>query len=79
VPVSMGLERARRRNAGAAHSADPDRFETERGEFFERVRAAYLARAAAEPRRIALIDAARGAGEVGTQIIAALQSRSWIS
>ena len=37
---------------------DADRFERERAEFFERVRAGYLARAAAEPARIAVIDAA---------------------
>ena len=48
-------------------------------EFFERVRAAYLARAAAEPERIAVIDARRPADEVTAQIAAALASRAWIS
>ncbi len=47
---SRRCERARQRNAGAA----TDRFESERVEFFERVRAAYRARAAAEPERIAV-------------------------
>lgn len=34
-----------------------DRFEQERGAFFERVRAAYLARAAQEPERMKVVDA----------------------
>lgn len=51
VPVALGLERAGGRGA-------PDRFERERGEFFERVRAAYLRRAEAEPGRFRVVDAA---------------------
>ena len=46
APVRARLERARRR---AMPEPPADRFERERGEFFERVRDAYLARAAAEP------------------------------
>ena len=42
---------AQRNDAGVAH-AGQDRFELQRAEFFERVRAAYLARAAAEPERM---------------------------
>ncbi len=53
APVAEALTRARSRNAGAA----ADRFEREQSEFFERVRAAYLARAAADPARIAVVDA----------------------
>lgn len=52
VPVEIGLARANRRSA-------PDRFEQERADFFERVRGAYLAAAAHEPKRIRVIDAAR--------------------
>jgi dTMP kinase len=73
VPVRVGLERARSRKAAA------DRFETQRVDFFERVRSAYLERAAAEPGRIALIDAAAGVDGVAAQIIAALRARSWIT
>jgi len=51
VPVDTGLARTRQR-AGA-----PDRFEAERPAFFERVRGAYLRRAAADPGRIRVIDA----------------------
>jgi len=49
-------EVARRRLAGSGKKLD--RFEREDEAFFERVRAAYLARARAEPRRMRVIDAA---------------------
>lgn len=74
-PVPQALRRARHRNAGAA----ADRFESERAEFFERVRAVYLARAAAEPGRIAVIDAGQSADEVASRIFKLLEARSWIS
>lgn len=50
LPVEVGLARARRRS-------DPDRFEREDADFFERVRGVYLAAAAREPERIRVIDA----------------------
>jgi dTMP kinase len=75
APVQQALQRAQRRNAGLA----ADRFEAERAEFFERVAAVYRARAAAEPQRIALIDAAQTAEAVGAQILAVLKARTWIS
>jgi len=75
APVELALERARKRNAGAAQ----DRFERERGEFFERVRSAYLARAAAEPGRFGVVDASQPAEQVGERILELLESRSWIS
>jgi dTMP kinase len=78
IPVAAGLERARRRNAGAGR-APADRFERERVEFFERVREGYLARAAAEPERIAVIDAAGGIEEVAGEMLDALRIRQWIS
>jgi dTMP kinase len=49
-----------------------DRFEQERGEFFSRVRQAYLAIAAQEPQRVRLIDASKPLDEVQLQISAAL-------
>ncbi len=52
VPVEQGLSRA-------AERADPDRFEAEKGEFFERVRAAYLGLAAQNPQRYRIIDASQ--------------------
>ena len=55
VPVEVGLERTRRRK-------EWNRFEdTEEVAFFERVRSAYLAMAAAEPERFRVVD---GAGSV---------------
>jgi len=75
APVEQALGRARQRNAGAA----ADRFESERAEFFERVRDAYRARAAAEPGRIAMVDASQSADRVAAQILELLRARSWIS
>jgi dTMP kinase len=66
LPVDVGLARARER-AGA-----PDRFEAERHEFFEGVRAAYLERARAEPARIRVLDATAPAHEVLDAALAAL-------
>lgn len=52
----------------AASGGDPDRFEREQGDFFNRVRAAYLARAAAEPLRVRILDAARPPEEISIQL-----------
>jgi dTMP kinase len=65
VPVAVGLGRA-------AQRSEPDRFERERAEFFERVRQTYLARAAREPKRIRVIDAAREIAAVKQQLAAVL-------
>jgi dTMP kinase len=75
APVEKALARARRRNAGSPE----DRFERERSDFFERVTSVYRARAAAEPDRIAIIDATRSVEEVGARILEQLKVRSWIS
>ena len=75
APVEQALQRARQRNSGAV----ADRFESERTEFFERVRAVYRARAEAEPDRIHVIDAARSADAVAAQVLEVIEKRSWIS
>jgi dTMP kinase len=58
LPVNTGLARARKR-AGAG-----DRFEDQDRRFFERVRARYLALAAAEPTRVRVVDAAQAPDRV---------------
>ena len=58
VPVVEGRARADGRDQAA------DRIERERDEFFERARAVFLARAAAEPGRFRVIDARRDAATV---------------
>jgi dTMP kinase len=75
APIEQALQRARQRNAGAVE----DRFEIERAEFFERVQHAYRARAAAEPNRIATVDASQSADVVAARILDLLEARSWIS
>jgi dTMP kinase len=52
LPVDTGRARA-------AGRSDADRIEAEADGFFERVRAAYLARAAADPGRFRVLDASR--------------------
>ncbi|MDE2348798.1 MAG: dTMP kinase [Gammaproteobacteria bacterium] len=73
MPVAPALRRAQARGGGA------DRFESERAEFFERVRRVYLDRAAAEPRRFAVIDAGGTPDAVTHAVWAAIEARSWIS
>jgi dTMP kinase len=63
VGVAQGLERARSRGG------EPDRIEREAESFFERVRATYLARAAAEPRRFRVIDASQPPAAVVADVL----------
>lgn len=52
APVDTAMQRADRRG-------DPDRFEVEQAEFFNRVRQTYLELAAREPARFAVVDCSR--------------------
>ena len=63
APVDVGMARAGNRSA-------PDRFEQERHDFFERVRACYLQIAANEPERFVVIDTTRSIEEVRDDIAA---------
>lgn len=65
IPVAHGRARASQRG-------DADRIEAEHDDFFERVRAAYRARAQAEPRRFRIIDASQPANEVLRNAVAAI-------
>lgn len=51
APVAVAQQRLR------AATSDPDRFEQEQADFFERVRDAYLRIAAENPERVQLVDA----------------------
>lgn len=53
----------------------PDRFESQDEAFFERVRSGYARRAAADPGRFAILDAAATPDAVRAQLEAALESR----
>ncbi len=75
VPVPVALSRARARNAQKIQ----DRFESEQTEFFERVREGYLRRAAAEPRRMVVIDANATVSVVSERIRRVLESHQWMS
>ncbi|RAH37052.1 MULTISPECIES: dTMP kinase [unclassified Halomonas] len=68
--LDMPMAAAQRRLEGRLeHSGGQrDRFERERGEFFEAVRQAYLARAAAAPERIAVVDADRALADVQAEL-----------
>ena len=72
--LDVGVDEGRQRVRG--RDLVPDRIERERDEFFERVRAAYLARADAEPRRIRVLDAARPPDAVAADAVALL--REWM-
>jgi len=68
VPVEQGLQRALLRS-------ESDRFEEESVSFFERVRQAYLRRAAAAPERFAIIDASGSVEAVWARVESVLEQR----
>jgi dTMP kinase len=70
IDVEQGLKRARGRG-------EPDRIENESVHFFERVRAVYVARAAAEPERFRVIDASKPAADVVADVTRTLDQ--WLA
>ncbi|MBI3092407.1 MAG: dTMP kinase [Candidatus Tectomicrobia bacterium] len=73
LPVEVGLRRLAER--GAVASAGADRLERENLAFHQRVRRGYLAIAAAEPRRIAVILADGGVEEVRAAVLGVVRAR----
>ena len=67
LPVATGRARA-------AGRGDADRIEVEADAFFERVRASYRARAAAEPQRFRVIDASQSPATVLQAAVRALDA-----
>ena len=67
VPVEIGVQRMVARGK-------LDRFEKERAAFFEAVRDSYLTRAAALPKRYAVVDAAQSLELVGRSVEAVLEA-----
>lgn len=65
LPVEIGLERAGKRS-------EPDRFEKNNLDFFNRVRQAYLAIAEQEPDRVHVVDASLPLEQVQQQVAAAI-------
>lgn len=66
MPVEEGMARTRLRGA-------PDRFESEKMSFYQKIRAAYLDRANQDPRRIFIIDAAPAIEQVQGSLRSLLQ------
>jgi len=66
LPVEVGMERAGKRSA-------PDRFESEAGDFFERIRQGYLSIAAEQPSRVKVIDASQDLPDVQAQVRVAIE------
>ena len=75
LTILLDLDVATGRERTLGRDLVPDRIERERDGFFERVRAAYRERAAAEPGRFRVIDAASPAQEVAEAALAEL--RAW--
>ncbi len=68
--LDLDVREGRARTAG--RDLWPDRIESEQDDFFERVRAGFRARAAAEPQRFRVIDAAQPPAGVAAAVEAAI-------
>lgn len=69
VPVEVGLQRIRNRSGG------PDRFESDRDDFLQRVRQTYLERARLHPEYFVVIDASASQDQVAEQIRGVIRER----
>jgi dTMP kinase len=73
IPAAIGLRRVRARQAATGDG--PDRFDSEQVAPHERRRQAYLALAAQDPNRYAIIDAVRWESDVADEIWEAVSAR----
>jgi len=67
APIAIGMDRANKRG-------ELDRFELEKNEFFEKVRATFLLRAANNPRVIKTINAAQTLDKVQAEIATVIKA-----
>lgn len=67
VDVAVGRARA------SSRDLFPDRIESEQDDFFHRVRAVFRQRAAQDPQRFALVDAAQAQGQVAADVVSCVE------
>jgi dTMP kinase len=72
ILLDVDVDEGRRRVA--SRGEDRDRMEREDDDFFDRVRRAYLARAATDPTRFRIVDATRPLAQVVADVVAELES-----
>jgi dTMP kinase len=75
LPVELGLARAKDRNREDGSEVTEGRFEAERLEFHQRVRAGYLELAAKHPKRYAVLDASAPTDAVLRQTLGLVSER----
>ena len=73
APIELAMARARQRNVELGNALG-DRFEREQSEFFQRVRAAYLRIAQADPARVKVIDASQALAQVDKAVRACIDT-----
>ena len=74
LTVLLDLDPSRARERLDADDKPFDRLEAEENDFHDRVRAEYLALATAEPQRFLVLDAARPAADIATDVQGRVQS-----
>lgn len=67
LPIEIGMARV------ASRGGETDRFEQEKQDFFEKVRAAYLQRASLAPQRYRVLDASQSLEKVQQDIVSRLE------
>ncbi len=72
-PAELSIARIQARNL--EHKIQNDRIEKEKGDFFERIRQAYLALARQQPKRFCVLDSAKSKHEVSQEIIKHLDEK----